>query len=47
MDNRLKFLYRIYSEMWGHRWKVQPGNGKTGASEVGEWQAKPPFNLKT
>ena len=34
MDNRLKFLYRIYSEMWGHGKGSGAGNGKPGASEV-------------
>ena len=32
MDNRLKFLYRILSELWGHRTEREPGNEKTGAS---------------
>jgi len=32
MDNRLKFLYRISSELWGHRTEGKPGNEKTGAS---------------
>jgi hypothetical protein len=32
MDNRLKFLYRVLSELWGHRTKGEPGNEKTGAS---------------
>lgn len=41
MDNRLKFLYYDISELWGHRRKAQTGNGKTGASEVGEYQANP------
>ena len=32
MDNRLKFLYHISSELWGHRAITRPGNEKTGAS---------------
>ncbi len=35
MDNRLKFLYHVSSELWGHRRTTHPGNGNTGASEVG------------
>ena len=35
MDNRLKFLYRDITELWGHVWRAQAGNGKPGASEVG------------
>ena len=32
MDNRLRFLYRMSSEMWGRRRITGAGNGKTGAS---------------
>ncbi len=32
MDNRLKFLYRMQTELWGHRRIVRAGNGKTGTS---------------
>ena len=32
MDNRLKFLYPVASEMWGHRRRRHAGKGKTGAS---------------
>ena len=27
-----QFLYRVSSELWGHRRTAHPGNGKTGAS---------------
>ena len=47
MDNRFRFLYRIKTELWGRMWKARAGNGKTGTSEVGVWQANPPYNLKT
>ena len=32
MDNRLRFLYRMVSEMWGRRRITGAGNGKTGVS---------------
>ena len=32
MDNRLKFLYRHETELWGHRGIAGAGNGETGAS---------------
>ena len=32
MDNRLRFLYRMVSEMWGHGRITGAGNGKTGPS---------------
>ena len=35
MDNRLKFLYHVSSELWGHRRTAKPGNEKTGASTGG------------
>ena len=41
MDNRLKFMYCISSELWGHRRTAHPGNGKTGASRVGVKLANP------
>ena len=47
MDNRLKFLYYVMSELWGHRWRVEAGNENTGASEVGVTLANPGDNLKT
>ena len=47
MDNRLKILYRMYSELWGHRARIRPGNEKTGASEVGVKPANPLNNPKT
>ena len=47
MDNRLKFLYYDVSELWGHRRKVEAGNEKTGASEVGVEKANPLNNPKT
>ena len=43
MDNRLKFLYRVLSELWGHRTEVKPGNEKTGAS-VGLVRLANPLN---
>ena len=46
MDNRLRFLYHISSELWGHRTIVRPGNEKTGASKVGVRLANPPNNPK-
>ena len=42
MDNRLRFLYYSITELWGHGQKARAGNGKTGASEVGSREAKPP-----
>ena len=30
MDNRLKFLYYMQTELWGHRRIGKTGNGKTG-----------------
>ena len=42
----MKFLYHAASELWGRRRIAQPGNGKTGASEVGVWKANPPYNPK-
>ena len=47
MDNRLKFLYHISSELWGHRAIIRPGNEKTGASEEGAEPANPLSNPKS
>ena len=47
MDNRWRFLYCIWSELWGHRAITRPGNEKTGASEVGVKPANPLNNPKT
>ena len=41
MDNRLRFLYRIQSELWGRGRRAWAGNGKTGTSEVGDAQENP------
>jgi hypothetical protein len=46
MDNRLKFLYRILSELWGHRTEREPGNEKTGASILLVKLANPLNNRK-
>ena len=46
MDNRLKFLYHISSELWGHRAITRPGNEKTGASIGRDELANPLINLK-
>ncbi len=46
MDNRLKFLYFMISELWGHRTKAGPGNEETGASRGAAGQANPPGNVK-
>jgi hypothetical protein len=32
MDNRLKFLYLIQTELWGHGRVGRAGKGKTGSS---------------
>jgi hypothetical protein len=32
MDNRLKFLYLIQTELWGHGRVGRAGKGKTGPS---------------
>ena len=47
MDNRFRFLYRDITELWGHVWRAQAGNGKPGASEVGVVLANPYGNPKT
>ena len=41
MDNRLRFLYPVISEMWGHGHKWQAGKGKTGASAGAGQEEKP------
>ena len=41
MDNRLKFLYLIGTELWGRRKRARAGNGKTGTSEVSGEEANP------
>ena len=47
MDNRWRFLYHIWTELWGHRQGMGAGNGEPGASEVGVPLEKPRCNLKT
>ena len=47
MDNRLRFLYRALSELWGHREIPEPGNEDTRASEVGAKLEKPLSKPKT
>jgi len=42
MDNRLRFLYPVASEMWGHRHKAGAGNGKPSASAGARREANPP-----
>ena len=41
MDNRLRFLYRMVSEMWGHGRITGAGNGETGASAKAVAAGKP------
>ena len=41
MDNRLRFLYRMGTELRGRGWEVQAGNGKTGTSASGGMKEKP------
>ena len=43
----MKFLYYDMTELWGHVWKAEAGNGKTGASEVPAALEKPCGNGKT
>lgn len=31
-DNRLKFLYCLWTELWGRRRRARAGNGKAGTS---------------
>ena len=46
MDNRLKFLYCVITELWGRMRKRGAGKGKTGTSEEGDREANPPANPK-
>ena len=46
MDNRLRFLYYGITELWGHRRIGKAGNGKTGASRIGDELANPLINPK-
>ena len=46
MDNRLRFLYFMISELWGHRHKALAGNGKTGASAGAVREANPPYKAE-
>ena len=46
MDNRLKFLYCIQPELWGHRTITGPGDEIPGASEGGAALEKPRGNPK-
>ena len=46
MDNRWRFLYCFMTELWGRMEEAWAGKGKTGASEIGEGEAKPPFDPK-
>ncbi|GAB6402566.1 hypothetical protein IMM1_37980 [Pseudocoprococcus immobilis] len=41
MDNRWRFLYCIWSELWGHGVLTEAGKGKTGPSAGGVAQANP------
>ena len=41
MDNRLRFLYRMASEMWGRRRITGAGNGETGTSAKAVAVGKP------
>ncbi len=41
MDNRLRFLYRMETELRGRGGEVQAGKGKPGASAGGGMQEKP------
>ena len=47
MDNRLIFLYRMVTELWGHGRETWAGNGKSGTSEVPAALEKPCGNGKT
>ena len=38
MDNRWRFLYYVYPELWGRMWRARAGKEKTGTSGVGEGQ---------
>ena len=41
MDNRLIFLYRMVTELWGHGRETWAGNGKSGTNGVVAQQANP------
>ncbi len=41
MDDRRRFLYRLWTELRGRGRKARAGNGKTGASAGGGMQEKP------
>ena len=40
MDNRLKFLYCLITELWGHMFRSRAGKGKPGASRGYRWEAQ-------
>ena len=46
MDNRLKFLYYVYSELWGRRRIVNPGDGIPGQAQSRGGKANPPLKMK-
>ena len=54
MDNRLKFLYRVHTELRGHRRIGGPGIGKTGVSakprpdgkSAGRWRNVMPSEIQ-
>ena len=46
MDNRWKFLYLIWKEMWGRRKKAGAGNGKPGTSGGAVREANPPYEAE-
>ena len=43
MDSRFRFLHPLISELRGHGKGSGAGDGKPGASRVGEGKEKPPF----
>ena len=47
MDSRFRFLHPRTPELRGHGKGSGAGDERTGPSEVREWLANPPFNLKT
>jgi hypothetical protein len=42
MDNRLKFLYLMQTELWGHGRVRRAGKGKTGSNIKASLGGKPP-----
>ena len=46
MDNRLRFLYCVMTELWGRAWRARAGSGEPGASERGAVQANPHGNTR-